>query len=133
MTDANEPTIGILGLLLGCLGLAVTIIGGFVKFLYGRTAQTDEKITALGGELRQAMQTQASDHRLAQANLWTELRRMADTYHMTQTTMADAMTKNQVAIVEAMGKLPTREEMERATRALEQRIMETLRKEVGNR
>lgn len=144
MADVTESTVNVLGVLFAGLTLAVTIVGGFVKFLHGRIVGVEEKADALAGELRQAMQTQASDHRLEQSSqanahrnvqdeLWKELRRIADLGHIAHTAMAEAMTKNQITLVEAMGKLATREETERAQHAMETRIMDTLRKEVGNR
>lgn len=128
------------GTILGILGIAVTVLGGFVKFLYGKIVEVEtaqqrintelrDKVTGTGGELRQSMQTQASDHRLAQNNLWTELRRVVDKF-----------SEQHTHILESVSKLPTREEVSKLNEtlsagqlAMEMRVMASLRKEVGNR
>lgn len=121
------------GIVISIIGLAVTILGGVAKFLWTRigevqAAQTTintnvrEEIAKIAGELRQSMQTQASDHRLAQGNIWTELRRQAD-----------KSSEQHAHAAENMGKLPTREEMMASLAAMEGRIMVSLRKEVPQR
>lgn len=161
MSDA-VPSVSIWEVIVGAVGLAVPVMGFIMKAFDNRISRVEEsqsevatelrktiitqasehrneisgldkQILEIAGELRQAMTVQASDHRLAQGNIWTELRRMSDIGHAAHTAMADTMVKNQIALVEAMGKLPTREEVERGNHAMETRIMDTLRKEVVNR
>lgn len=112
----------VVGTVISALVLVVTIIGGLLKVLWGRLDRVDSDQTILAGEMRQAMQAQASNHRVEQTNLWQELRRIADKNNEQHTHAA-----------EVMGKLPNRDEMTASLAAMEARIMTSLRKEVGNR
>lgn len=119
--------------ILGILGLAVTVISGFVKFLYSRIGDVEKAQTTINsdlrdemrnfvGELRQSMAVQVSDHRLAQNNLWTEMRRIAD-------RNSDEHTR----VAEKIGQLATRDEVLKAVEASEARLMVALRKEIPQR
>ena len=123
----------LLTIVLGILALSVTVMGGFVKFLYGRISEVEkaqlqingeirDEMQRFIGELRQAMNIQASDHRLAQHNLWTELRRIAD-----------KNSEEHTRATEKIGQLATRDEMTKALEATENRLMIALRKDVSQR
>lgn len=133
MNDIGHSTVAFLGLVLGALTLAVGVVGGCIKFLWNRTTEIDGRVTAVNGELRNAMTVQMGDHRLETSNLWAEVRRMNDVGHVEHIAMIDAMGKQHAALLEMISKLATREEMERTTHAMETRIMDTLRKEVPQR
>lgn len=126
--------------IIGGMGLAFSLLSGGWFVLWNRIRQVEsaqsginvevrEEMQKLGGELRQSMQTQASDHRLEQNNLRGEFRRFVD-----------KNSEHQVHAAEAIGKLSTRDDMEKMRDtmsanmiAMEGRIMISLRKEVPNR
>ena len=108
--------------ILGFLALVVTILGGVVKFLYGRISEVQAALAKLDGDLREDMQTQASDHRNAQRDLWQELR-----------TMSKADSEQHAHMLERISELATRDDVRSDLAAMENRLLNTLRKEVPNR
>lgn len=108
--------------IIGVLGLAVTILMGLVKFLYGRIKDVEASQIAINSELRQEMQIQASGHRDAQRDLWTELRSMAKTDN-----------EQHAHMLERISTLATREELKSDLASMESRISTMLRKEVTHR
>lgn len=115
MGDVITATIAI-------LGLAVTVLGGMMKFMFSKIAEVEKAQTEINSELRQDMQTQASDHRNSQRDLWQELR-----------TMAKADGDQHAHMLERMSVLPTRDEMKNDLAAMENRLLSTLRKEIPHR
>lgn len=143
------------GTIIAATALGVTVLTGFMKFLWNRIDQVDAShsahitqlentqrevtegirhelqricdefraaMSAQSGELRQAMQTQASDHRLVQTNLWEELRRHSD-----------RANEYNSRLIEAISKLATREEMNKSVELAEGRLISIMKKEVSER
>lgn len=124
MIDANtgKPMNDVVGVVLTVLGLSVAIMSGFLKFLTGRMSEIETKHEDVEGSLRQEMQKYASEHNLAQRELWQELRQATRDNNLQHSAMAASIAA-----------LVKRDELDRGLAAMEERLTAMLRKDVASR